>query len=59
MRSEITPTGNEKRMPARGENAAMRPITVLSAPIACENRGRTGFLEIVVENIAKKPSRKR
>jgi hypothetical protein len=26
MRSEITPTGNEKRIPARGENAAMRPM---------------------------------
>jgi len=55
----MTPTGNENRIPASGENAAMRPITVLSAPIAFEKRGSTGFLEIVVEKIAKNPSRKR
>ena len=29
------------------------------SPIACEKRGSTGFFEIVVENIAKKPSRDR
>ncbi len=46
-------------MPASGENAAIRPMTVLSAPIACEKRGSTGFFEMVVENIEKKPSRKR
>ena len=57
--SERTPTGNEKRIPASGETAATRPMTMSLAPRACENRGRTGFFESVVEKIAKKPIRER
>jgi hypothetical protein len=55
--SESTPTGNENRIPASGETAAINPITASSAPSACEKRGNTGFFEIVVEKIAKNPSR--
>jgi len=44
-------------MPASGEKAAINPITVSFAPIACEKRGSTGFFEIVVEKIAKNPIR--
>jgi hypothetical protein len=57
--SESTPTGNENRIPASGETAAISPITASSAPSACEKSDSTGFFEIVVENIAKKPSRNR
>jgi hypothetical protein len=46
-------------MPARGEKAAIRPMTVSSAPSACVKSGRTGFFEIVVEKIAKNPSREK
>ena len=57
--SERTPTGNENRIPASGETAATRPMTTSPAPRACENRGSTGFFEMVVEKIAKKPITKR
>jgi len=55
----MTPIGNENRIPARGEKKAIRPIRASSAPSAWEKRGNTGVLETVVENIAKKPSRKK
>jgi hypothetical protein len=53
------PTGNENRMPASGETAAMRPMIASPAPRACEKRGSTGFFESVVEKMAKKPIRER
>ena len=43
----------------RGECRDKAYDRYLSAPIACEKRGSTGFFEMVVENIEKKPSRKR
>ena len=55
----MTPTGNENRMPASGENVAMSPIMASLAPSAWENRGKTGFFEMVVEKMAKNPSRDR
>jgi hypothetical protein len=42
-------------MPAKGEIAAITPIIDSSPPIADINKGKTGFFEIVVEKIAKKP----
>ena len=37
----------------------MSPMTASLAPSACEKSGNTGFFEMVVEKIAKKPSRNR
>jgi hypothetical protein len=44
-------------MPANGEIADIRPTTASFDPIDCIKRGSTGFFEIVVEKIAKKPKR--
>ena len=51
--------GNEKRIPARGEKAAISPMIESSAPSDCAKRGNTGFFEMVVEKMAKNPRRKR
>lgn len=56
-RSERTPTGKLNRMPANGDIAEIRPITASLDPIDCIKRGSTGFFEMVVEKIAKKPRR--
>jgi len=53
--SERKPIGKLRRIPASGERAAINPIIASFAPRAFENRERTGFLDIVVENIAKNP----
>jgi hypothetical protein len=45
-------------IPVSGENAVMRPMTELSAAIACEKGGSTGVFEMVAEKIAKNPGMK-
>lgn len=42
-----------------GETEDIKPIIVSSAPVAWAKRGKTGFFEMVVENIAKKPINER
>jgi len=56
-RSDITPTGKEKRIPENGETAEISPIVASPAPRAWTKRGKTGFFDIVVEKIAKNPIR--
>ncbi len=56
-RSERTPTGKLNRIPANGEIAEISPITASLDPIDCIKSGSTGFFDIVVEKIAKKPKR--
>jgi hypothetical protein len=51
----MTPTGKLSRIPARGDIADISPIRASFAPREDAYRGRTGFLEIVVENIARNP----
>jgi hypothetical protein len=55
--SDRTPTGNEHKIPANGDTAAIIPRVALPDPNACAKSGNTGLFERVVENIAKKPSR--
>ncbi len=55
MLSDRTPTGKEKSIPVSGDIAEMIPITSGDPPIAPTKRGRTGFFDMVVLNIPKKP----
>jgi hypothetical protein len=57
--SDNIPTGKLKSIPARGEKAEIRPIIISFPPSALIYNGRTGDLEIVVENIAKNPIKER
>jgi len=57
--SDKIPTGKLKRIPARGEKAEIKPIIIADPPSALTYSGRTGDLEIVVENIAKNPIKER
>ena len=49
------PTGKENTIPANGEAAAIIPKSESEPPSPLTKSGRTGFLEIVVEKIPKKP----
>jgi hypothetical protein len=55
--SARNPIGKENIIPAKGDAAAIIPRTESEAPKPLTKRGRTGFLEIVVEKIPKKPIR--
>jgi len=57
--SDKIPTGKLNNIPARGEKAEIRPIIIAVPPSAWTYSGRTGDLEIVVENIAKNPINER
>jgi len=49
------PTGKENIIPASGEAAAIMPKSESGLPSPLTKSGKTGFLEIVVEKIPKKP----
>jgi hypothetical protein len=53
--SDNNPMGKLNNIPANGEKAAIRPINKSFPPKARIYNGSTGLLEMVVENIAKKP----
>ena len=57
--SEKNPMGKLKSIPAKGEKAEIKPIIISFPPKAWIYKGSTGLLEIVVENIAKKPIKER
>jgi hypothetical protein len=42
-------------LPANGDTAAMSPMSASPEPSDWAKRGRTGFLEMVVEKMAKNP----
>jgi len=44
-------------IPANGDTAEIIPIVASPDPNACTKRGNTGLFEIVVEKIAKNPSK--
>lgn len=51
------PIGKLNNIPASGESADSNPNSEMLAPRSLANKGKTGFLEIVVEKIPKKPIR--
>jgi hypothetical protein len=57
QRSASMPTGKLHRIPATGDTAEMRPITVSLPDSDLTKRGSTGFFDMVVENIPRNPMR--
>ena len=55
--SASIPTGKLNSTPAKGEMAAINPITDSLPDRDFTKRGRTGLFDIVVEKIPKKPAR--